>query len=329
MISLAAPIFVDHRMGIINVPAARIDVWEMVSCDNGWLYGVQATGHNGSEGFAGMVWNHDRLHDGQIAPVAVNTSAGTLAELAAWLLSRAKPPMSRLAELALFKLAVRHTGWRSSSPNAHVYISALRDRLRLRNSSKIVVKRSLSTFRPGEEKRRPIAVDAQSKFENWEETVAFCRRHPNLVWLEDPLPLNLWHTDPVCAVPLVTGEHVASVVGVETILHFAQFMDVIAHLELSQLGPVGMAACIEVASQRKVPLMFHGHLPFDTALVLGHLGVGGLIELNVTHLGERAPWPYATSLLGRSIISGRITVTDGILASILSATVPAQAKRRT
>ncbi|MDF0492758.1 hypothetical protein [Bradyrhizobium yuanmingense] len=318
------------QIAALIVPSARIDVWEMEAGETGWLYGVQATSLNGGGGFAGMVWNHDRFSDRELTSIAEGTDATALSELSANISNRAKPPISRLAELALLKLALGQVGSRPNQLTVRFYVSELQEASsKFRTGAGMIVKKSFATFQPGEEERRPIALDAQFLFGSWQEATSFCRKHPKLVWLEDPVPDNLWHADPVGMLPLATGERATSVLEVENILRHTNLMRVVAHLELSQLGPVAMAACIESANGRNVPVIFHGHLPFDTALILDQLGVEGLIELNVPHLSERVPWPYAAGLLASLTTDGHLTITESFSASVLSASVPVQAMKRT
>jgi hypothetical protein len=73
---------------------------------------------------------------------------------------------------------------------------------------------------------------------------------------------------------------------------------------------------------------FHGHLPFDTALLLNQIGVGGLIEMNIAHLRERAPWPHANRMYSGHTIPLTRTFHPSLLASTLLTTAPQHARRR-
>lgn len=315
-------------IGFVAVPAARLEVWETAALDGGWLYGVEAQGANGATAFSGMLWQQSRLRDDQIAPVAGPTDAGRLLDVSPLTHVREFSRLAPIAELALLKLAMVAERPPTGS-GIRFYISSFQAGNAQRAPSDILIKRSLASFQPGEETFHRTAVDAQFAFNDWQETIAFACRHPRLIWLEDPTPPAKWSSTIACPVPLSTGELAASIADVETILRYSDSTPLILHLELSRLGPIMLAASIDLARQKNVPFALHGHLPLDTILVLLRLGVEGLVELNLNHFSERAPWPYASRWIDSSSIFTGGDINPGLISQALEASVPDEAVRRT
>jgi hypothetical protein len=309
-------------IGLVLVPAANFDIWEIKSRESGWLYGVEAQGANGTSAFAGMLWRQSRLRDDEIPP----TAAGRLANVSPLSQPEGGCPLGALAELALLKLVMTPCVLQRP-PRIKLYVSAFQARDERQIAPTTLVKKSLASFRPGEETRRPTAVDAVGAFDNWEQAITFASRHPKLAWLEDPLPMDKWPSTAICPVPIATGELAASVADVEAILRFAASTPLVLHLELSRLGPVKLSACIAMARRKSVPIAFHGHLPLDTALILLHLGVGGLVELNLSHFLERAPWPYAEQWM-ESGLPRNSHLPAGLLSRTLKARAPEGSVKR-
>jgi hypothetical protein len=298
------------------VPNATFRVWELRVAD-GWLYGVEGAAKD-RRSFAGMLWFAEQLSAFDLP----RTSSGRLREVADYLRNLRLPALTSLIETALFKLVVEPA---PPVRRAHLYISWLgRGTVPLFHPG-VIIKKSRLSFNAGEETSRPLAYDAQNAMADWTDVLKFAERHSRLVWLEDPMPLKAWPADARCPVPIACGEHFDSVEQAIALCDRPRGTPIVLHLELSRLGPVGLADAVDVAARTRIPVAFHGHLPLDAALIAGYVGTESIVEVNVPHLADRVPWADLRQRLMDSIMSSSTTFTDDMLSEIRSVRPPAGA----
>lgn len=312
----------------VQVPAARLEVWE-ASTDDGWRCGVRAVAHSGQSTFAGVVWHGARVARSCVTALPAATARGTLAEVKLQLRSGGHSTLDGIAELALLKLGLLAISFRPEMVAYPYYVSALSQPPIAAVAPNAILKTSLTRFEPGEEKLRPTAIDAQEGMASWDDVIAFGESHPTVFWIEDPMPAETWPKQSLaCAVPVATGEHASSAEAVDRLLVRLGLHKLMLNLELSRLGPLDLLLGLRAASEKGVPTIFHGHLPFDTALVLQCAGVKGLIELNVAYLKERAPWIEQKVVSSDAPLSGR-NVQATLYAKVPGGFVPRPEPRAT